>query len=93
MREETAGGHVNRIGSGLLQPLTDFHGVLNRIASSFGENHGVVVVGGADLHLQMEIVAHAGANRTHDFQQKAHAVFERAAVLVVAIINRRRETA
>ena len=48
----------------------------------------VVVVDGADLHLQVEVAADLLADRADDLQEEARAVLERAAVLVVAVVDR-----
>ena len=46
---------------------------------------------GADLHLQVEIVADLSADGLHDVDDEPGPVFERAAVLVMAIVDRRAE--
>ena len=51
----------------------------------------VVVVLGADLHLQVEVGAHLGPNGGHDLEQEAGALLQRAAVVVVAVVDRRAE--
>ena len=44
---------------------------------------------GADLHLQVEVVADALADRADDVEHESRPVLERAAVLVLAIVDRR----
>ena len=51
----------------------------------------VVVFDGADLHLQVEIAADLGANRADNLEHESRAVLELAAVLVLAIVDRRAE--
>ena len=51
----------------------------------------VVILGGADLHLQVEVVADLGADGADDFEHEAGAVLERAAVFVLAVVDRRAE--
>ena len=49
------------------------------------------MLGGADLHLQVEVVADLRADRLDDVDDEPGPVFERAAVLVLAIVDRRAE--
>ena len=51
----------------------------------------VVVLDGADLDLQVEVAPDLRADRPHDIEQEARAVFQRAAVVVVAVVDRRAE--
>ena len=90
MREEAAGRHVDRIDAGLDQPLAHLHGFVDGVArrSSPEERHGIVVIGGADLHLQVEIGADLLANRANDIENEASAVLERAAVVVLSVVDR-----
>ena len=50
--------------------------------------HGVVVVDGADLELQVEVVADRGADGADDLEREPRAVLERAAVLVRPVVDR-----
>ena len=55
------------------------------------EEERVRVLGGADLHLQVEVVADLAADRAHRLEQQARPVLERPAVLVLAVVDRRGE--
>jgi hypothetical protein len=48
----------------------------------------VVVVGRADLHLQVEVATDARANGLDDLDDEPRAILERTAVLVLAIVDR-----
>src|SRR5436189_15221 len=53
------------------------------------EDQVVPVVDPGDLELQVEVGADLGPDRAHDFEREARAVGERAAVLVLAIVDGR----
>ena len=55
------------------------------------EEQRVVVLGGADLHLQVEVAADLRADRPDDLDDEPGAVLERPAVLVRAVVDRRAE--
>ena len=44
-----------------------------------------------DLEAEEEVVADLGADRAHDLEREARAVLQRAAVLVLTVVDRRRE--
>ena len=92
MREEAAGRHVDRIDAGLDQPLAHLHGVLEGVARRPPpeERHRIVVIDRADLHLQVEVVADARrGSRLNDLEDEARAVLERAAVVVLPVVDGR----
>ena len=91
MREEGAGRHVDRVDARLDQPLAHAHRVVQRVAgrADAEERHGIGVLHGADLHLQVEVAADALADRADDVEHESRPVLERAAVFVLAIVDRR----
>ena len=91
MRERAPGRDVDRVGAGLLEPAAHLHGVVDRVPAAEPEEECVRALRGADLHLQVEVVADARAHRAHGLEQQARAILERPAVLVLAIVDRRGE--
>src|SRR6187399_1740821 len=89
MRKEAANGRVNRVDTSLLEPLAHLHGLFPAIArgTKAEKRNRVVVLVHADLHLQVEVVADASTNRTHDLEHESRTVLERAAVLVLPIVD------
>ena len=84
MREGAAGRDMDRVDAGLDQPVADLRPIPRRVlpaAPRPGEQR-VVVVGRADLHLQVEVAADPRADRPDDVEHEAGAVLERAAVFV-----------
>jgi hypothetical protein len=55
------------------------------------ERDRVVVILRADLHLQVKVPADLRADGPHDVEHEPGAILERAAVLVLAIVDRRTE--
>ena len=80
-----------RVDASLFEPLTYLHRILERIPLGLVIVERVVVLDGADLHLEMEVLADLLANLTDDVEQKARAVRQRAAVVVLAVVDARAE--
>ena len=91
MWKEAAARDVNRVDAFGLEQLADFDRILERVALRLVVEQRIVVLDGADLHLQVEIAADLGANGADDLEHEARAVLELAAVLVLAVVDRRAE--
>ena len=89
MRERGAGGDVNRVDAVLLEPLADLNRVLEDVAGLFLLEQRVVVLGRADLHLQVEVAADALADRLDDLAHEARPVGQDAAVFVGPVVDPR----
>ena len=91
MRERAAGRHMDRVNTRFDQPLAHLRRFFDRVPRTLmpQQEQRVVMLGGADLHLQMEVATDARTNRTHDLEDEARAVFERTAVLVFPVVDRR----
>ena len=72
--------------AGLLDPTTNLDRVLQRVAPFLPGQH-VVVIDGADLDLQMKVATDHVADRIDDLQQKARAIVQAAAVVVLAVVD------
>ena len=93
VRERAAGGDVDRVDAGVHQPPAHLRRLLDGVAGLLVLQHEqrVVVIGRADLHLQVEIAPDAGPDRPDDVEDETRAVLERPAVLVGAVVDRRAE--
>src|SRR5882757_228143 len=69
-----------------LYPFADLDAVFESITAAFPGND-VVVVDGADLHLQMEIAPDLGADSIDDIEQKPRSVLQAPAIFVLAIVD------
>ena len=76
---------------GLLEPPADLDRVLDRRPLAPPGKEGVVVVDGGDLELDVVVVTDLAPDRLHDLERQPRAVLQRAAVLVLAVVDRRRE--
>ena len=90
MRERVAGRDVDRVGAGVLEPAAR-PGLRPRPccrACSHGRN-ALPSSRRADLHLEVEVVADLVADRADGLEQQPRTVLERAAVVVLAVVDRR----
>ena len=69
-----------------------------RSRSALAERHALLEVpaaldpvGGRDAHAHRHVCRHGGAHRVEHLQRKAHAVLQRAAVVIAARVRQRRE--
>jgi hypothetical protein len=80
---------VQRIDAVLDQPLAHLdrfrEGVSGRPAAE--RRQRIIELLRADLHLQVEVAADAGADRAHDLAHEPGALLERAAVLVLPVVD------
>ncbi len=74
----------------LLEPLADLHGLFGGVAGGTDakESNSVVELLDADLHLQVEVVSHALPDRADHLDDEAGTILERAAVLVLPVVDR-----
>ena len=91
MRKRAAGRDVDGVDARLDQPLAHLRRLLDRVARAFEleDEQRVVVLGGADLHLQVEVATDPRADGPDDLEDEARAVLERSAVFVRAIVDGR----
>ena len=91
MREEAAARDVDRVDPRFDQPLAHLHRVFQGVAGrphvEEGDRVGVLLR--ADLHLQVKVVPDALPDGAHDLEDEAGAVFERSAVIVLPVVDRR----
>ena len=82
---------MDGVDARLDQPLAHLDRVLQRVAglADVQRAQRVGVLHGADLHLEVEVVADLGPNGLDDVEDEARAVLERAAVFVLAIVDGR----
>ena len=78
---------MNRIDAGIDEPLADLYRFLKGVPRLLQLEQRVVVIDGADLHLQMEVGADLGPDRLDDLDHEAGAILEGAAVFVLAIVD------
>src|SRR5476651_1013312 len=82
LRREPAGGHVHVIQAALLEFFCQDHRRLRRPAA-------VDPIGGGDAHADRLCLRPDGPHRLVHLDRKAHAIFERAAIFVGALIGER----
>ena len=75
----------------LLEPARDLDRVVEGVALGEPGLERVMVVGAADLGLEVIVAPHLLADGARHAAEQAGAVLERAAVLVLAIVDRRAE--
>jgi hypothetical protein len=78
---------------GIHEPAAYLDRVFHRVAAplEFQKRERVVVFLGADLHLQVEVVADLLADGLDDVEHETGAILQRSAVLVVPVVDRRAE--
>src|SRR5439155_26901071 len=86
MREQAAARYMDGVRALGFAPFADLDRVLQCVAAPFPRNH-VVVVDRAELDLEVKIGTGLGADSGNDFAHETRAVFQRAAVLVLAIVD------
>ena len=93
MREQAAGRDVDRVDAGLDQPVADLHRFVDGVAGGPMPKKARALLWSCALIFicRWKSVPTRCADRPHDLEDEAGAVLERAAVLVVAIVDRRAE--
>ena len=91
MRERASGRDVEAVDARLLEPLADLDGLLERVPVAHPRIDVAQVLARADLELHVVVVAHLAPDRSNDLEREARPVLERAAVLVLPVVDRRRE--
>ena len=91
MRKEAAARDVNRVDAFCFEQAADLDGIFERVALRLAVEERVVVLDGADLHLQVKITADLGTDRANDLNHEARTILELAAVVVIAIVDSRAE--
>ena len=91
VRKRVAGGDVDRVHAVLLGPLAELHRFVERVALPLPGIKGVAVVHGADLDLEVKSWADLVADRPDDLVDEPIPVPERAAVIVLAVVDPRAE--
>ena len=94
MGKDVAHRHVNRVRPGFLDPFADVDRFFQNVAFLLPGVESAPFVDRVGLDLEMEVIAHFPADRPDNFEEKPRAVFERAAVFVFPVVDRRaQETA
>ena len=89
--EDVAGRDVEPVHARLDEPVAHLDRLLEGRALLAPGKERLAVVDGADLELEVEVVADLLPDRAHDFEREARAVLERPAVLVRSVVDRGRE--
>lgn len=89
--ERAAGGAVDGIHARRLQPPAHLDALLHGVALPGPGEEGVVVLGDADLGLEVEVPAHLGTDGGNDLHQEAGPVLQGPPVLVRAVVDGRAE--
>ena len=91
VREAAAGAHVEVVGAGLLEPAAHLQRLLQRVPALEPRHQLVEPLLDRDLVADAELGPDRLPDRAHDLEPEAGAVLERAAVDVLAVVDRRGE--
>ena len=86
--ERAARRDVDRVRAGLLEPPAHLHRLVDRVAAAEPEQERIRLLPDADLDLQVEVVTDLAPDGTYGLDQEPGAVLERAAVVVLAVVDR-----
>src|SRR6185295_17613626 len=83
MRKNVSQRRMYPIDALLFRPLADLQRLLKRVPRRVERRERITQVERAELHLKMKILANGLADRPYNLQEKARAIFEGTAVLVL----------
>ena len=87
MREDTAAGNVNRIGTRCHSPLTNLKGIFKLVTTFTPWVERIIKVFGIGLQLDVHAVSRL-LDSIDDFQKKPRSITKFTTVLIASIVDR-----